>query len=60
MKQLDLLGDNDREIWNELQSIQRSIRGLFARFNYLEKEWIDRSRKEESQESEATHDQLVW
>ncbi len=41
MQQLDLFTkNNDAQVWQELHSLQKSIRGLFARFNYLEKEWI--------------------
>ena len=53
MKQLDLFSSEDRQVWDELNSIQKSIRGLFARFNYLEREWIDLQRvKSEEKERE--------
>ena len=41
MQQMDLFDKNDRLIMEEMESMQRQIRGLFARFNYLEKEWLD-------------------
>jgi hypothetical protein len=53
MQQMDFFDKNDRLIRDELSSMQRQIRGLFARFNYLEQEWIDVMRdKQEQPESE--------
>lgn len=40
MQQMDFFDQDDRLIHEELAAMQRQIRGLFARFNYLEKEWI--------------------
>lgn len=50
MQQMDFFDKNDRVIQDELSSIQRQIRGLFARFNYLEREWINVMRDKQEQE----------
>ena len=58
MQQMDFFDKDDRLIREELCSMQRQIRGLFSRFNYLEQEWIDVMRdKQVKSEAEAA---LLW
>ena len=54
MEQLDLFNKKqDRKVWEELHSLRNSIRGLFARFNYLEKEWITIQKEKTEEKNEV-------
>lgn len=58
MQQLDLFTNSDTLIWEEIKSLQKSIKGLYARYNYLEREWIANQTEKHDKKSEKYYSSL--
>lgn len=44
MEQLYFFNTQEKELWEKIHGLEKCIRGLFARYNSLEKEMIDIQR----------------